>query len=126
VCTKCGTRLKGAAPAGAPPTGASYSPVAVGGISTKTRLVAALLCFFLGTFGAHRFYTGKTGSAVGQLLISVFGYIFQAIGLAVGAFAVIGTIMISAVGVWVLIDFIFILIGKFKDKNGLLISLWSK
>lgn len=96
------------------------------GISPKTRLVAGLLCFFLGTFGAHRFYTGLTGSAVGQLLISVFGYIFMGLGVLVGALAVIGNIMIAGVGVWVLIDFIFILIGKFKDKSGLLIYTWTK
>ncbi|MHA1366603.1 MAG: TM2 domain-containing protein, partial [Candidatus Heimdallarchaeota archaeon] len=30
----------------------------------RSRLTAFLLCFFLGDFGAHRFYVGRTKSAV--------------------------------------------------------------
>jgi hypothetical protein len=30
--------------------------------------------------------------------------------------------VLSLLGLWVLIDFIMILVGKFKDKNGLLIK----
>jgi uncharacterized membrane protein len=37
-------------------------------------------------------------------------------------FVVVGYFLLSAVGIWVLIDFIMILMGKFKDKNGLLIT----
>ena len=55
---------------------------------------AALLCFFLGGLGAHRFYTGKVGTAL--LMIITFG----------------------GLGIWVLIDFVMILTGGFKDKEG--------
>ena len=55
---------------------------------------AALLCFFLGGLGAHRFYVGKVGTAL--LMI-----------LTLGGF-----------GIWLLIDFIMILTGGFKDKEG--------
>ena len=55
---------------------------------------AALLCFFLGGFGAHRFYVGKVGTAL--LMILTFG----------------------GLGIWTLIDFIMILTGGFKDKEG--------
>ena len=55
---------------------------------------AALLCFFLGPLGAHRFYVGKVGTAL--LMI-----------LTIGGF-----------GIWTLIDFIMILTGGFKDKEG--------
>lgn len=34
---------------------------------TKDKTVAALLCFFLGGFGIHNFYTGHNGAALGQL-----------------------------------------------------------
>ncbi|HEY3797741.1 MAG TPA: TM2 domain-containing protein [Caulobacteraceae bacterium] len=52
--------------------------------------VAYLLWFFLGLLGAHRFYLGRTGSAVAQLLISLFlGWII--IGLVIN-------------GVWLIVD----------------------
>lgn len=60
----------------------------------KSWLVAVLLCFFLGALGVHRFYVGKIGTGI--LMIVTLG----------------------GLGVWVLIDFIMILIGKFNDKQG--------
>lgn len=61
---------------------------------TKSWLVAVLLCFFLGVLGVHRFYVGKIGTGI-LMIITLGGF-----------------------GVWVLIDFIMILIGKFTDKQG--------
>ena len=68
--------------------------------SDKKRLVAFLLCFFLGVLGVHRFYVGKVGTGIAQIL--TFG----------------------GLGLWVLIDFIMILCGSFKDKEGNVISEW--
>ncbi|MDD2483139.1 MAG: TM2 domain-containing protein [Candidatus Shapirobacteria bacterium] len=34
----------------------------------KNKLVAALLAFFLGTFGIHKFYMGETGKGIFYLL----------------------------------------------------------
>ncbi|GAA1034376.1 hypothetical protein GCM10009557_38890 [Virgisporangium ochraceum] len=61
----------------------------------KSWIVALLLCLFVGMLGAHRFYVGKVGTAIVQIL-------------TIGGFF----------GIWVLIDLIMILIGKFSDKDG--------
>jgi TM2 domain-containing membrane protein YozV len=62
--------------------------------SSRSRVVAALLCFFLGALGIHRFYAGKIGTGIIWLLT---------LGLA---------------GIGVIVDFIMILVGAFKDKEG--------
>ncbi len=66
--------------------------------SEKSWITTLLLCVFLGIFGIHRFYAGKIGT----------GLIWMFTG---GAF-LIG---------WVA-DIILIATGKFKDKNGRLIT----
>jgi TM2 domain-containing membrane protein YozV len=60
----------------------------------KDWLVTLLLCFFLGYLGAHRFYAGKIGTGILQLITA------------------------GGCGVWAIIDLIFILTGKFTDNNG--------
>jgi TM2 domain-containing membrane protein YozV len=64
-------------------------------MSDKKFLPALLLAIFLGALGGHRFYVGKTGTAVLQLLTC-------------GGF-----------GIWALIDIVMIAMGTFRDKNGL-------
>jgi TM2 domain-containing membrane protein YozV len=67
-------------------------------------LATCLFCFFLGVFGAHRFYTGKTGSAIAMLLITILlGWI--GIGVAI-------------TGIWALVDLILIACAKFTGKDG--------
>ena len=55
-----------------------------------TALVAYLLWFFLGWFGGHNFYLGRTGVAVAQLLLSltVVGLIITIVWVLVDAFLI--------------------------------------
>ena len=64
------------------------------GTSDKSNVVALLLCFFIGILGVHRFYVGKVGTGVLQLV--TFG----------------------GLGIWALIDMIMIILQKFTDSEG--------
>lgn len=70
-------------------------------VSPRSRLAALLLVFFVGVFGAHRFYVGKIGTGL-LMLFTIGGF-----------------------GIWSLIDLIIIAVGGFKDKEGRLVSEWS-
>ncbi|MCD4548872.1 MULTISPECIES: TM2 domain-containing protein [unclassified Schaalia] len=63
-------------------------------VQPKSMIAAALLAFFLGTFGIHNFYLGYTGKGIAQLLITV---------LTLGLGAVI-------TGIWAFVEFILILL----------------
>ncbi|MBB5713553.1 TM2 domain-containing protein [Sphingomonas aerophila] len=39
--------------------------------TSKNKIVAALLAFFLGVLGVHRFYLGRTGSGIVMLVLTV-------------------------------------------------------
>ena len=58
----------------------------------KTALVAYILWFFLGLFGAHNFYLGRTGVAVVQLILSliIVGLVITIIWVLVDAFLIPG------------------------------------
>ena len=90
----------GKAPRATPAKAVPAAAPAVGDVSAKSRTVTLLLCWFLGPLGVHRFYTGKTGTGVVQILT------------------------VGGLGVWVLIDFIMIIAGAFKDKSGLPVKNW--
>ena len=67
-------------------------------VSPKGFVAMLLLCIFLGSFGAHRFYVGKPVTAVLMLLT------------------------LGGLGIWVIIDLVYIAVGRFEDKDGLQIK----
>ena len=69
--------------------------------SSKRILPTMLLCWLLGVFGVHRFYVGKIGTGILQLL--TFG------GLCI----------------WTIIDLVVIITGNFTDKAGNKINQWT-
>ncbi|WAC60255.1 NINE protein [Brevundimonas sp. SL130] len=76
--------------------------------SKKSTGIAYLLWFFTGGFGGHRFYLGRTGSAVGQLCLCIVGILT--------AVLVIGFFLLAALGVWLLVD-LFTIGGMVEDHN---------
>jgi TM2 domain-containing membrane protein YozV len=71
------------------------------GESAKNGGLMLVLCLLLGIFGAHRFYAGKTKSALLQL------------------------ITLGGAGIWTLVDLLFILFGEFTDAEGRKVNTWK-
>ena len=71
-----------------------------GAVSDKRGLPAWVWCFLFGLIGIHRFYVGKIGTGILQILT------------------------LGGLGIWVLIDLIMIIVGAFTDKQGNKLTLW--
>ena len=80
VCVKCGAAVDG--------------KNVTGDKNNSEWILVMLLCFFLGSFGVHRFYTGKIVTGILMLLT------------------------LGGCGIWALIDLIMILVGSFTDSDG--------
>lgn len=96
ICVKCGCRLRQAR---------TYD-------ESKSKVVAALLCLFLGGLGAHRFYLNDNAIALLQLACLPISVIMMLVlsaaslsGIAAGLF--LGAVLIH--GIWIFTDLIRIL-----------------
>ncbi len=65
--------------------------------SDRNFVLTLMLCIFLGVLGIHRFYVGKIGTGILMLLTGALG------------------------GIWWLVDIVMIAMGKFQDRDGLVI-----
>lgn len=96
-CSECGEIINAKAEI-CPKCGVRQAPVVNSSTENSEKdnrwLICLLLCWFLGVFGVHRFYTGHTAIGVVQLLT------------------------LGGCGIWVLVDFIIIATGNFKDADG--------
>ena len=93
-CSECGNLISKKASM-CPHCGLSYAEAPKQPFNAEPRFLATLLlCWFLGLFGVHRFYTGHTTIGIIQLFT------------------------LGGCGIWVIIDFILIVTGGYKDSNG--------
>ena len=98
ICWNCGSTITSLAEV-CPRCGVRQQSVTSG--SDKRVLPAAILAFFFGVFGVHRFYAGKVGTGVVQLLT------------------------LGGLGIWALVDFVLIVCGEFRDGEGHKIRQWT-
>ena len=69
-------------------------------VSDRSRLAAAILCLVFGVLGVHRFYVGKVGTGILQLVTA------------------------GGLGIWWLVDLVVILVGGFRDARQRLLLNW--
>lgn len=62
----------------------------------KSLAVAYLLAILFGGLGIHNFYLGRTGAAVGMLVLYVLGVLT--------AVFFVGLLLLAAVGTWLIVD----------------------
>lgn len=78
----------------------NYTSSTENSMSYLRRGTALLLCLFFGWLGAHRFYVGKVGTGI--LWLITLGFF----------------------GIGILVDFISICCGSFRDHNGKSLVIW--
>ncbi|MBO5834388.1 MAG: NINE protein [Alphaproteobacteria bacterium] len=66
---------------------------AVASCEDKTALVYILLAFFVGCWGVHKFYAGRTGEGIAMLLMGTIGWLLILPGVAVCIWAFVDFIM---------------------------------
>ncbi|MFC3039837.1 TM2 domain-containing protein [Virgibacillus xinjiangensis] len=74
----------------------------------KSLAITYILWFFLGQIGIHRFYTGRVGTGILQLLLGISGWATTAI--------LIGWIPLGFLWIWLFID-IFLIPGMCRHPK---------
>jgi TM2 domain-containing membrane protein YozV len=87
--------------------------------SNEKKLTLILLCWLFGVIGVHRFYTGKY--ITGGLQLSAWGL---AGILSLTKSETIPVIPVGLLFLWLVVDFMWIIMGKFTDKEGRPVIDW--
>lgn len=95
------------------PMGGDAQRMMIYDANKKSTTTAFLLWFFLGMFGAHRFYLDRSGSGAAQLLLTIGSWLLMIV--FIGFFTLIG------VGLWVLVD-AFMISDWVREYNNRLIA----
>ncbi|HET7312965.1 TM2 domain-containing protein [Salinisphaera sp.] len=74
----------------------------------KSMAIAYVLLIFLGGLGIHRFYLGRVGTGITQLILSIIGW--------ATVMFIIGIFFLAILGVWLLID-LFLTAGIVNAEN---------
>jgi TM2 domain-containing membrane protein YozV len=118
ACQSCGTPVYRAAtvptpeadvPVPSPPQATPQAlPQTVIVAQPKSMAVAYALLIFLGQLGLHRFYLGRVGSGITQLLLGVIGW--------ATVIVVIGFVPLIVLWIWLLVD-LFLTAGMVREAN---------
>jgi TM2 domain-containing membrane protein YozV len=77
-------------------------------VAERNVLLAYILWFFLGNLGVHRFYTGRAGTGVVQILLSVVGW--------ATVWVLIGWVFLAVLWLWLIVD-IFLIPGMCRTPR---------
>ncbi|AWB84656.1 TM2 domain-containing protein [Corynebacterium liangguodongii] len=97
-----------AQPGAYPPAPYAQAPLPV---APKSKIVAALLFFFLGSFGIGNFYLHQNKTGVIKLVLFIVGFLTSVF--------IIGLFILGALGIWSFIEMILVLVGAGGyDRDG--------
>lgn len=91
-----------------PQQAAAQGPVAGYQMPPKSLALAYVLWFFFGGLGVHRFYLGRTGTGIAQLMMALIGGVLTLI--------LIGWFVLAAEGIWLLVD-LFLMPAIAREEN---------